>query len=313
MNLNAGPFGREFVILRLSLVEDKVMKVMEPKIAFSLKNILLAIDFSAASESAVPYARSIARLCSSNVQVVHVNGSDSYHMLPAQAFRIAVTKGHALPDGHLGLLETLMSGLPNEAPLLHGNVPEVIADVISRNKTDLVILGTHGRRGLPKLIWGSVAEQIFRNVWCPVMTLGPSVEPVKEELSFQRILLASDLNSHSTAPLYASWLCNQLGGALMAVHVADENNGTTDDLQKVRKLESLVALECPVIPPRFTVEHGSPATMILEAIETFHPDVAVLGVRHPSNATIEAHLPWSIASRVIAEARCPVLTVRESR
>jgi hypothetical protein len=118
---------------------------------------------------------------------VHVNGSDSYHMLPAQAFRIAVTNGSASSDGLSGLLETLMNGLPNEVPLLHGNVWEVIADVISRNKIDLVVLGTHGRSGLPKLIWGSVAEQIFRNVWCPVMTLGPSVEPIKEEICFQKI------------------------------------------------------------------------------------------------------------------------------
>jgi nucleotide-binding universal stress UspA family protein len=302
MNWNAGPCW----------LEDKVMKLMEPKIAFSLKNILLAIDFSAASEPAVRYARSIARLCLSNVQVVHVNGPDSYHLLPAEAFRIAVTDGQALPQGLLGLLETLMIGLPNEAPLLHGNISEVIADVISRNNIDLVVLGTHGRQGLPKLIWGSVAEQIFRNVWCPVMALGPFAEPLKE-LCFQRILLASDLNPDSAAPLYASWLCNQVGGALTALHV-DENNGTTaDDRQKIKQLESLVALDCPASPPRFTVEHGSPATRILEAIETVRPDVAVLGVRHPSQATLGAHLPWSTATRVIAEARCPVLTIRELR
>lgn len=289
------------------------MKLMEPQIAFSLKNILLAVDFSAASESAVSYARSIARLCLSNVQVVHVNGPDSYHLLPAEAFRIAVTNAHA-PDGLLGLLEMLMNGLPNEAPLLHGNVPEVVADVISRNEIDLVVLGTHGRSGLPKFIWGSVAEQIFRNICCPVMTIGPAAQPMKEEVCFQKILLASDLNSHSTAPLYASWLCNQLGGALMALHVADENNDTVgDDLQKIAQLKSLVALDCPVVPPHFTVEHGSPATKILEAIETLRPDVAVLGVRHPSKAGIGTHLPWSTATRVIAEAPCPVLTIRELR
>src|ERR1041385_4714659 len=117
-------------------LEDKVMKLMEPKIAFSLKNILLAIDFSAASETAVRYTRSIARLCSSNVQVVNVNGPDSYHLLPAEAFRIAVTNGRAPSDELLGLLETMMNGLPNETSLLHGNIAEVIADVVSRNKID---------------------------------------------------------------------------------------------------------------------------------------------------------------------------------
>jgi hypothetical protein len=102
-----------------------------------------------------------------------------------------------------------MNGLPNETPLMHGDVSNVVADVISRNKIDLVVLGTHGRNGVSKFIWGSVAEQIFRNVWCPVLTVGPAAQPIKEGACFQKILLASDLNPDSAAPLYASWLCNQ--------------------------------------------------------------------------------------------------------
>lgn len=66
------------------------MRLMEPQVALSLKNILLAVDFSAASESAVRYARAIARRCLSDVHTVHVNGPDSYHLLPPEAFRVAV-------------------------------------------------------------------------------------------------------------------------------------------------------------------------------------------------------------------------------
>ena len=66
------------------------MKLIEQEIALSLKNILLAVDFSAASESAVLYAQAISRRCLSNVHTIHVNGPDSYHLLPPEAFRVAV-------------------------------------------------------------------------------------------------------------------------------------------------------------------------------------------------------------------------------
>jgi nucleotide-binding universal stress UspA family protein len=84
-----------------------------------------------------------------------------------------------------------------------------------------------------------------------------------------------------------------------------------DDVRRMKQLESLIGLDCPTAC--CAVEHGSPAGKILEAIENLHPDVAVLGVRHLSKSRIGTHSPWSTATRVIAEARCPVLTIRELR
>jgi nucleotide-binding universal stress UspA family protein len=287
------------------------MMLMEPKIALSLKNILLAVDFSAASESAVRYTRAISRQCLSDVHTVHVNGPDSYHLLPPEAFRIAVRDSPAQPDDMVELMEALLQGLPNEVPLRQGGIWEVIADVVARNKTDLLVLGTHGRNGFPKFLLGSVAEQVFRNVYCPVLTVGPEAHCVPGKLQFQNILLASDLDPRSAAPLYASWLCNEFKGSLTAQHVTVENgvdNGS--DLQKAHQLEALLA-PGDSTRPLIVVEHGSPAVRILEKIVELRPDVVVLGVRHPVQPRMAAHLPWSTATRLIAEARCPVLTVRE--
>jgi nucleotide-binding universal stress UspA family protein len=293
------------------------MRLMKRQVALSLENILLAVDFSAASESAVRYARAIARQCMSEVHTVHVNGPDSYHLLPPEAFRVAVRDRQEPADDIVHVVEILLQGLPNEVPLRHGGIWEVIADVVSRNKIDLLVLGTHGRSGLPKFLLGSVAEQIFRNVSCPVLTVGPQAYCVREKLEFRSILLASDLDPRSAAPLYASWLCNEFKGSLTALHVARDNGEESNPKGKqaiqAGQLETILSLEGSASAPRVIVEHGPPAARILEKIDDLRPDVVVLGARHPAQSTLATHLPWSTASRVIAESRCPVLTVRELR
>lgn len=289
------------------------MKLMEPQIALSLQNILLAVDFSAASESAVRFARAIARRCLSDVHTIHVNGPDSYHLLPSEAFRVAVTAHETPPDDIVYAVEVLLQGLPNQVPLRQGGIWEVIADVVSRNKIDLLVLGTHGRGGLPKFLLGSVAEQIFRNVDCPVLTVGPQAYCGRERLEFQNVLLASDLDPFSAAPLYASWLCNEFKGSLTALHVAERSSGDNGREQKASQLRAMLALDDSVRSPRVIVEHGPAAATILKTIADLHPEIVVLGARHPARSGLAAHLPWSTATKVIAEARCPVLTVREFR
>jgi nucleotide-binding universal stress UspA family protein len=59
------------------------------------------------------------------------------------------------------------------------------------------------------------------------------------------------------------------------------------------------------------LKYGLPSARILESARQLRSDLIVLGARHPEPAKINSHLPWATAARVIAEAECPVLTVRE--
>lgn len=244
------------------------------------------------------------------MHTIHVNGPDSYHLLPPQAFRVAVTERQATDD-IIHLVELLLQGLPNEVPLRQGGIWEVIDDVVSRNKIDLLVLGTHGRSGLPKFLLGSVSEQVFRRVYCPVLTVGPQAVAATPKLKLQKILLASDLDPRSAAPLYASRLCNEFNGSLTALHVTGVNGGDGCEGHKASQLEAMLALDDTTKPPRIIIEHGSPATAILEKIAELRPAIVVLGARHRARSGLAAHLPWSTTTRVISEAQCPVLTVRE--
>ena len=291
------------------------MNTLEPVIALSLKNILLATDFSPGSETALKYAQAIARRHASRVHTIHVNSPDSYNLLDPDAFAITFNGPEANSNNLADVLHGLLTGLPSQTPMRQGAVWEVISDVVKRNEIDLLVLASHGRHGIPRLVLGSVAEEVFRNVTCPVLTVGPDVKPCNNrELQIKKVLLATHFEAGSTAPTHAALLCNEFGAELTVLHVADENkvaNGK-NGRELAQQLNSVVPPEaCLWRKPVCVLKYGLPSANILEIAEQIHADLIVLGARHPEPAKINSHLPWATAARVIAEAECPVLTVRQ--
>ena len=65
------------------------------------------------------------------------------------------------------------SDIAHTATVERGEVWEVLSSLVEEKKIDLIVVGTHGRRGLKKLVLGSMAEQVFRQARCPVLTIGP--------------------------------------------------------------------------------------------------------------------------------------------
>ena len=290
------------------------MNTLEQVIALSLKNILLATDFSPGSETALKYAQALARRHASRVHTIHVNSPDSYNLLDPDAFAITFNGPQANSKNIPDVLHGLLTGLPSQTPLRQGAVWEVISDVVKRNEIDLLVLASHGRHGIPRLVLGSVAEDVFRNVSCPVLTVGPDVKPCRE-MKIKKVLLATHFEAGSTAPAYAAQLCNEFGAKLTVLHVADENkvaaNGKTSK-GLAQQLMSVVPTEaCLWQKPECVLKYGLPSANILEVAQQIHADLIVLGARHPEPAKINSHLPWATAARVIAEAECPVLTVRQ--
>jgi nucleotide-binding universal stress UspA family protein len=299
------------------------MKSLEPTPLITLpgiflKNILLATDLSASSQMALQYARALAHEHGANVHAMHVGAPDEYQLLCPEAFAATFDQLPATANG-LDVLRGLLAGLPHEVPLHGTKVWEVIADVAERNEIDLVVLGTHGRKGLGKLLFGSVAEEVFRNISCPVLTVGADVEPPKlnrmGRLEMKRILLASDFNPRSQAPAFACGFCERFDSELNALHVAGNNEPGGEGMpwRLVKHAISLVAPEIAELThkPFFLVEYGEPASKILLVADELEAGLIVLGAHHPGEASAPSHVPWATVARVIAGARCPVLTVRD--
>jgi nucleotide-binding universal stress UspA family protein len=289
------------------------MQTYEPTVSVSLKNILLATDLSPASERAFEFAQAFAREHAA-VHTLHVSGADNYQLLCPEAFAATFASPRDYRSA-AKVLSGLLEGLPCEVPVHGSHVWEVIADVSARNEIDLLIVGTHGRKGLRKLLFGSIAEEVFRDVSCPVLTVGSDVaEPGADGLNIKNVLLATDCKSGSLAPIYAAWLCQRFRAQLVGLYVASKDK--TPQVERPFDLEKQLLATAPEINDlerraEFAVKFGDPAEKILQMAREIEASLIVLGAHAPRDVRTVAHLPWATASRVICGAACPVLTVGE--
>jgi nucleotide-binding universal stress UspA family protein len=212
-----------------------------------------------------------------------------------------------------------LAGVRYEVVLEKGETEPVFQDMVKNHAIDLVVIATHGRGGLKKLLLGSVAEEIFRSVTCPVLTIGPDVK--RSELAagkLRRIIYASDLTAASLHALpYALSLAADYGAQLSSLHVIEEitsiplyyrERAMRDAREELEKLAPAGAgLACE---PQVVVVTGDPAEKILQLASDLEADLIVMGARHQGSARLMAHLPWACTHKVICHAACPVLTVR---
>ncbi len=125
-----------------------------------IRRVLLATDFSSASEKAVRCAAAIARLHGAKLYLAHVVSSLGFKLAgPAveqQALELAERDCRQLEMRLAG--SGILSGCEHQAIVLRGGVWEQLQRVVERDAIDLIVVGTHGRSGLGKLVLGSVAE-----------------------------------------------------------------------------------------------------------------------------------------------------------
>ena len=151
------------------------MPTVQASLRLTFSNILLPTDFTEASVNALAYARAFARDYGSRIFVTHAVAPNPPIFLPMEPVPPELDGEWA--DAQLELEKFLHAPteIAHEGILERGELWNVLNDVIHRHSIDLIVLGSHGRRGLKKLVLGSGAEQIFRNARCPVLTVGPNV------------------------------------------------------------------------------------------------------------------------------------------
>ncbi len=147
---------------------------------FPISIILSPTDFSAASEHAFELACALARDYGARLIVLHV-------VTPPI---VPFTEGETLPadkstyQAALQTLENLQApdrSFQFERRLAQGSAAEVILRTIHEVDADMVVLGTHGRVGLSRLLLGSVAEKVLQEAPCPVLTIkGERTPSVKQ-------------------------------------------------------------------------------------------------------------------------------------
>jgi nucleotide-binding universal stress UspA family protein len=230
-------------------------------------------------------------------------------------------------------------GIGCDALVREGHPAHQIATVIRQFQADRVLLGTHSRSRLGKLLLGSVAEHVLRSVDLPVITVGPEAhvsEPARAARGERVVLHATTLNEGSrTSAELACRIAARQGARLLLLHVlpALQGGGSFDGspgragqsgqpagldstaLHELHRLACEISTAqatgpcCHAIVPH--VVHGNPAIEILAAAADYRADLIVLGA---TDRSVFANLTRDrTIYRVLAHARCPVLTLREDK
>jgi nucleotide-binding universal stress UspA family protein len=292
---------------------------VRPTAPIRLRNILFATDFSSASAAALNHALSIARRYDARVYISHVIRPDAYQLVPPEAVAMASEQTRLYAEQHMAQL--LVSGrlrdIPHQVLLEQGELWSTLAKLLDQHEIDLIVVGTHGRTGVRKLLLGSAAEEIFRMSHRPVLTVGPHVAgEVPMESSLHRILYATDFTTHSDrASAYALSLAQEHQAHLTLLHVVQ---GATDVSAPghaklteffLRQMQQMIPDEADLwCEPELRVDFGTAADEILRVASEQGADLIVLGVRR--SATFAGHLPPATAYKVVCQAASPVLTVR---
>jgi nucleotide-binding universal stress UspA family protein len=285
----------------------------------SLTKIMVMTDFSEASDHALEHALALARRYDARIYLTHIITPDPFQFAEPQVAQATYDKVRQAAEQ--GITEILVSGrlrgVPHEVVLEEGNVWPVIQGLIAKHEIDLIVAGTHGRGKLQKMLIGSVAEAVFRQASCAVLTVGPSVKgEAPREVELKNILFATDFGpSAEHASAYAFSLAQEHDARLMLLHVIENAAAYTEESVSRQRELNIQRLKQMMPPesenwckPEFRVTFGSAVEEIIEMAKETKADLIVMGAK-PSK-TFAGHAPMTIAYNVVTKAPCPVLTVR---
>jgi nucleotide-binding universal stress UspA family protein len=286
--------------------------------ALELRSVLIATDFSKASEKPLRHAVAIARCYGAKFYLAHVVSSLGLIMAGPDSRDVAYLEDDLVRSGAL-------AGLQYQVIVRQGEVWPELEAIIRQEKVDLVIIGTHGRHGVRKLLLGSVAERIFRHAACMVLTVGPGSYQdfrVGGPRANRTFLFATDFGEASLRALpIAISSANQFGAKLVLLNVIPavpmpegmhwctagglmtmRENARMGSLRRLAELTTNAALD---VRPAFVAEFGIATPIsdkILETAEKLTVDVIIMGLHRSTHISTACHLPWATAYEVLCGA-----------
>jgi nucleotide-binding universal stress UspA family protein len=275
----------------------------------SFTRILLVTDFSDCSEVAVPFARLMAERYEASVVVAHIVTGAGATTVEAAA-EAGETQEAAEAEMQMFLARNTLGEVPVETVIERGPVADVLASVIEKKQIDLVVVGTHGRSGVGKLLLGSVAQRIFNAAACPVLSVSPRAGGSSGAAGqFARILYPTDFSEESlTALPYALSLAKIDGSALILLHATSEPPRQEVLQEYYRRLNALIPQEARTwCKSDALVCVGDPADAILKAVSEQNADLIVISAHRAEGAF---NVPLTTAYQIVANAHCPALRVR---
>jgi nucleotide-binding universal stress UspA family protein len=297
--------------------------------ALAVRNVLVATDFSPCSQRALLHAVTVAHRLGSTLHLVHVVQPAVFCLVPPEGYAGSVEAANHAVDLARADAETLIGNVLRRThceDLKHhvwvqlGAASAALHAIIQREHIDLVVVGTHGRTGLRKLVLGSVAEEIFRQAPCPVLTVGPHCwQSDPQTIRLKHILFPTNLSVDAARALpFAIAIAAEFNAALTILNVI-ETVGTEEPHDRPRivaalqeRMREMVCTTAPMPPQTdFQVEFGDIVECVIETVAHLEATLIVSGLKPPGSYADS--LPWVHAYKVVCNVGCPVLTLRDPR
>lgn len=301
----------------------------------TLENVLIPTDFSACADHALSHAVEVADRFGARLHILHVVNEldpDWYGITDAQERAVKLRDQietearerlkELAPETDHRDFETTVS------LQLSFDVADSINEYVQEREIDLVVMGTHGRQGIDRLMLGNVANKIIRHAPCPVMTVREDVPWTEEEedVAYDDILAPIDFSDHSREALRVSKaFANQYAARLHLLFVAEKRTVPTfsdtgipgvgvvemDPEIVANAEEGLRQLNENVggaeVKSAYHVRKGDVSKDVVDFAETNGVSLIVMATRGLTG--VSRFLLGSNTERIVRVAPCPVLTI----
>lgn len=292
------------------------MPVIDNEIGLKLDQIMVATDFTPVSETATSYASALARHCAAKLTVVNVVDLSVSAQSAIIDIPIDRMRHDSAENVQRVVCDLATDGTKAQGKSLESHNPgSELLQFSEYMKTDLLVIGTHSKRGLEKMILGSFAEGVIHHANCPVFAVGPHVKPPTESgLTFETIVFATDFQ-HSSVEKAAVALtfAKDSSARIYMCHVLDHTpHNLIDSLDlefeaemRLSRLIPAAALEW--CDPECLVDYGDVPEHILRLAQRVNASLIVLGARR--NSTWRTHLTEGTVGQILSKSTCPVMTI----
>lgn len=299
----------------------------------SFKKILVPTDFSEYSEYALQYANAFANISGGVIECVHVvdttflgdGGVGGVYVSSADLARsIESVKQQAQKELNHFVRKEKLLGTEVKPHLRQGHAADEIVKLSEEIGADLIIIPTHGRSGLDRLVFGGTCDKVLRFSKVPVLAIKhPEHEALTKDgkLNIKSVLCPIDFStfSHGALPL-AREICKQFGATMTLAHIVDTRfdypewtaqvamNNSEHLLKAAKENLDRAAKEMGGIKTEILVSLGVPHRTLVDATKNDKVDLVVIPT-HGRKGVAHALL-GSVAEKVVRGAHCPVLVTR---
>ncbi len=289
-----------------------------------INHVLFPTDFSEGAEPAFPRAMHFAKWHDATLHILNVQESAQPDDLETtRSFPIPLSTMQGWLDRAAGPDEEASS--PKEVDIEQTQIdsdapPEAIADYVDEKDIDLVVMGTHGRRGLDRVRFGSVTEEVVRTAAAPVLTVRADSD-LAALGAVRRVLVPIDFSDASEVALrHAKEIALTYGAEIDLLHVVDEPvypsaYGDTVDFPGQVVAEEAEDELANLARDIIGVEHamakvvvGHPVEHILKYVEENEVDLLVMATH--GRTGLNRLMLGSVSEKVLRQSPIPVFLVK---